>query len=163
MISTAAKLWALAAFNLIALVALGYVVYELVYVNTSIADQQLSIRYVTGTSYMLLMSIFFLFSVVEYAGAKKRFSWLLRHASQLVIGWFVLTLVLAFLIPFVMQNRLEKAGYVGCENPRVISRVSRGESLIYVYQPAYAREYGLAEPTQASVCQLFAANTTNAL
>ena len=124
------------AFNIIAVMAVGYVVYDLIAVNTAIDQLLLTVRYDTGTSYMLLMSVFFLFSAIEYAGAKNKLLWVRSYSNQLVIGWFIASLILAYFIPVVMQSRLEKAGYVACDNPQVISRVSRGKSLIFVHKNA---------------------------
>lgn len=154
--SNTAKLWAFIAFNIIAVMAVGYVVYDLIAVNAAIENLQPTVRYVTGTSYMLLMSVFFLFSAIEYAGAKNTLLWVRRYSNQLVIGWFIATLILAYFIPVVVQSRLEKAGYVACDNPQVISRVSRGKSLIFVHENAFS---GLNQDTSGqaeSVCQRFA-------
>ena len=158
--SVTAKLWAFITFNLIAVMAVGYVVYELVYVNAAIENLQPTVRYVTGTSYMLLMSVFFLFSVLEYAGAKNKLLWARSHSNRLVIGWFVISLVLAYFIPLVMQNRLERAGYVACDNPQVISRVSRGKSLIFVQKRAFSVPNQEANVQAEAVCKLFAASMT---
>ena len=154
--SNTAKLWAFIAFNIIAVMAVVYVVYDLITVNAAIENLKPTVRYVTGTSYMLLMSVFFLFSAIEYAGAKNKLLWVRSYSNQLVIGWFIATLIFAYFIPVVMQSRLEKAGYVACDNPQVISRVSRGKSLIFVHKNAFS---GLHQDTNGqaeSVCHRFA-------
>ena len=65
--SKTAKLWAFIAFNIIAVMAVVYVVYDLIAVNGAIENLKPTVRYVTGTSYMLLMSVFFLFIFTEKA------------------------------------------------------------------------------------------------
>lgn len=154
--SNTAKLWAFIAFNVIAVIAVGYVVYDLIAVNTAIEHLQSTVRYVTGTSYMLLMSVFFLFSAIEYAGAKNKLLWVRSYSNPLVIGWFITTLILAYFIPVVMQHRLNSAGYVACDNPQVISRVSRGKSLIFVHKDAFSRLNQDANVQAELVCQRFA-------
>lgn len=154
--SNTAKLWAFIAFNVIAVMVVGYVVYDLIAVNTAIEHLQPTVRYVTGTSYMLLMSVFFLFSAIEYSGATSKLLWLRRYANQLVVGWFITTLALAFCIPLVMQHRLDNAGYVACNNPQVISRVSRGKSLIFVHKNAFSGGCQETNVQAKLVCQLFA-------
>ena len=154
--SNTAKLWAFIAFNIIAVMAVVYVVYDLITVNAAIENLKPTVRYVTGTSYMLLMSVFFLFSAIEYAGAKNKLLWVRSYSNQLVIGWFIATLILAYFIPVVMQSRLEKAGYVACDNPQVISRVSRGKSLIFVHKNAFPKPAGETNGQTESVCHRFA-------
>lgn len=154
--SNTAKLWAFIAFNIIAVMAVVYVVYDLIAVNAAIENLKPTVRYVTGTSYMLLMSVFFLFSAIEYAGAKNKLLWVRSYSNQLVIGWFIATLILAYFIPVVMQSRLEKAGYVACDNPQVISRVSRGKSLIFVHKNAFPRPAVETNGKAESVCHRFA-------
>ncbi|MBZ9612621.1 hypothetical protein I4W93_013540 [Rheinheimera sp. MA13] len=140
--------------------AVVYVVYDLITVNSAIENLKPTVRYVTGTSYMLLMSVFFLFSAIEYAGAKNKLLWVRSYSNQLVIGWFIATLILAYFIPVVMQSRLEKAGYVACDNPQVISRVSRGKSLIFVHKNAFPRPAGGTNGQAESVCHRFVESMT---
>jgi hypothetical protein len=154
--SKTATLWAFIAFNIIAVMTVGYVVYDLITVHSAIENLRPTVRYVTGTSYMLLMSVFFLFSAIEYAGAKNKLLWVRSYSNQLVIGWFIATLIMAYLIPVVVQSRLEKAGYVACDNPQVISRVSRGKSLIFVHENAFPRLAGEKNGQAESVCYRFA-------
>ena len=66
------------------------------------------------------------------AGDKESGVVLLRRANQFVLAWFVATLVFSYSVPQFQKSRFAKASYVACDNPRSISRVSRGKSLLYV-------------------------------
>ncbi|QID19574.1 hypothetical protein G3580_19305 [Nitrogeniibacter mangrovi] len=55
-----------------------------------------------------------------------------RWVSPVVIGWFIITLVLANVLPQWLADDLTAAGYHAIDDPRVISRVSRGAGFIYL-------------------------------
>lgn len=117
--------------NILAFFAVAYLVYDIYRVEQAL-QQQPVIEYDSGISALLLMSIFWLLSLVQYTGLKHKTSVIYRHAGLLLMGWFIGSVIVAYLIPFVQKNRFEHAGYFSCSNPASISRVSRGSSLIYV-------------------------------
>lgn len=118
--------------NILAVFSVGYLVYDIYRVEQALQQQQPFIAYDSGVSALLLMSIFWLLSLVQYTGLKHKASIIYRHAGMLLMGWFIGSVIIAYLIPFVQKNSFEHAGYFACSNPASISRVSRGSSLIYV-------------------------------
>ena len=119
-------------FNILALFAVGYAVNDLLFVLSSIKEQSNVIPFDTGTYYLLLMTVFWVLSIIQYFGIRNKQSKMLKHGGLVVIGWFVFTLLLANAFPYYLTNKLEKAGYERRDDPNEISRVSRGASYLYV-------------------------------
>jgi len=143
-------------FNLIAVLAVAYVVHDIVNVTSELAGKQPVIPLDTGISYLLLMSVFWLLSLVQFVGRRNKQHFIIRWSNQLVISWFITTLLLAYFIPVLLQGRLQQAGYIPCDDPQVVSRISRGASLIFVHGQVYhaADVQPVTQPEQ--VCELFA-------
>ncbi|KKO45284.1 hypothetical protein WG68_11205 [Arsukibacterium ikkense] len=118
--------------NLLACMAVGYLGYDIYRVEQAIRLQAEIISYDSGNSFLLLSSVFWLFSLIQFLGLRKSKSIVFKRANEFVLAWFIATLVIAYSIPQLQKSRFEKASYVACDNPRSISRVSRGKSLIYV-------------------------------
>lgn len=121
-------------FNLLAFVAVGYAVSDFIFVLSSIRAEQDVIPFDTGVFYLLLMSIFWVMSIIQFSGHRNEQSKILKYANQLAIGWFLFMMLLANLVPYYLTLKLEDAGYVGCDDPKEISRVGRGESYLYIRQ-----------------------------
>lgn len=135
--------------NILAVFAVGYLVYDIYRVEQALQQQQPVIAYDSGVSALLLMSIFWLLSVVQYTGLKHKTSVIYRHAGLLLISWFIGSVMIAYLIPFMQKNRFEHAGYFPCSNPASISRVARGSSLIYVrLEQAYLTDLSKSQKSQ---------------
>ena len=134
-------------FNLIAVLAVAYVVNDIIAVTSGLAEQWPVIPLDTGISYLLLMSVFWLLSLTQFVGRRNKQHFVFRWSNQLVIGWFIATLLLAYVIPLILQQQLRQAGYIACDDPQVVSRVSRGASLIFVHSQATTTE---------QVCELIA-------
>lgn len=141
-------------FNLVAVLAIAYVVHDIVFVTSELTNKQPVIPLDTGISYLLLMSVFWLLSLVQFVGRRNKQHFVIRWSNQLVIGWLIATLLLAYFIPVVIQGRLQQAGYIPCDDPQVVSRISRGASLIFVHSQAYpASDSQLS--THSAMCELF--------
>lgn len=119
-------------FNILAVVAVVYAINDYLYVSSSVTNQSEVISFDSGTYYLILISVFWVFSVIQYVGQRNEQSWLLKYANQVIIAWFVVMLILANVIPHYLQTRLEYGGYTKCEDPAEISRVGRGESSLYM-------------------------------
>jgi hypothetical protein len=117
--------------SMLAIVAFGYVIYDINSISQSIADKQSAITYDSGTYYLLLLSVFWPASYIEYTGRTKGIEAVAPFASKLILFWFLATLLLANVIPWLVEHQFESHQYVACENPASITRVARGESLIY--------------------------------
>ena len=115
-------------FNILAIFAVAYVLKNYIEVNNAISGKVPVIPFDTGTYYLLLMSVFWWMSVLQFVGSRNGKSSLLKYGNQILVVWFVLMLMLANMIPFSITNKMETAGYVKCEDSREISRVSKGES-----------------------------------
>jgi hypothetical protein len=118
--------------NFLAIPVVGYAFFDFYAVTTAIANGKPQIPFDSGTYYFLLMSIFWVFLIVQQIGLRNPKSKVLEYANSLFIIWFIAMLVLANVIPFYLQNKFESAGYTKCHNPAEVSRISRGESSIYV-------------------------------
>jgi len=118
-------------FNIIALFAVAYTIYDFINVINAIEAQVRVIPFDSGTYYLLLMSVFWVLSIIQYAGLKNKQARLLKYGNQFLVAWFLLMLLLANLIPSYLSSTLEKADYVKCVDPREISRIAKGESSYY--------------------------------
>ncbi|MCG8427117.1 MAG: hypothetical protein MI754_07170 [Chromatiales bacterium] len=125
-------------FNILAFPAVIYAIYTAVAVHQGIRQGDEAIPLDTGTYYLLLLSIFWIFTIIEIAGRKGNGKSVQHWAGPLVLGWFIGGLALANIIPYWLEQSLTDAGYIPCHDPAEISRVSRGESLIYQNRPCPA-------------------------
>lgn len=118
--------------NMLACLAVGYLLSDIYRVEHALQQQPFTIRYNSGLSFLSLSSIFWLFSLIQFLGLRNSDSIILRHANAFIVAWFIATLIISYSIPQLQKSRFEKASYIACDNPKSISRVSRGKSLIYV-------------------------------
>ena len=118
-------------FNIIAVVLIAYVVDDFISVLSSIEAKQDEVNFDSGIYYFFLITIFWVFSVIQYVGLRNSESSIVKYANQIIIVWFVLMLILANLLPFHVKGKFEEMGYSKCSDPKEISRVARGESSIY--------------------------------
>ncbi|WP_040551947.1 hypothetical protein [Rheinheimera nanhaiensis] len=144
-------------FNLVAVLVVAYVVRDIVNVTSELAGKQPVIPLDTGIGYLLLMSVFWLLSLVQFVGRRNKQHFVIRWSNQLVIGWFMATLLLAYFIPALLQERLQQAGYIPCDDPQVVSRISRGASLIFLHGQAFSASDSQPS-THSAVCELFASS-----
>ena len=119
-------------FNLLAILAVAYAAYDFISVSDAIEIGEKIVPFDSGTYYLLLMSLFWVLSIIQYAGLKNKHARLLKHGNQFLVGWFLFMLLLANLIPNYLSNKLEDAGYIECVDPKEISRVSKGKSSLYI-------------------------------
>jgi hypothetical protein len=119
------------AMSVMALIAFVYVIYDITSISMAIAENHDNIAYDSGTYYLLLISVSWPLWHIEYKGRNKGVEAVASYASKLVIIWFLVTLVLANVIPWLVEHQFEMHQYVACEDPEVITNVGRGESLIY--------------------------------
>ena len=118
-------------FNVLAVFAVAYVIDDYVSVINALKSNVKEIPFDSGVYYFLLMSVFWIFSIIQYVGLKNKESKILKYASQISIVWFVLILFLASVIPYFLSNKIEMAGYSKCDDPREVSRIAKGESSFY--------------------------------
>ena len=119
-------------FNLIAILAIAYSAYDFISVSDAVEKREDVVPFDSGTYYLLLMSLFWVLSIIQYAGLKNKQASLLKYGNQISVGWFLFMLLLANLIPNYLSNKLEDAGYIKCVDPQEISRVAKGESNLYI-------------------------------
>jgi hypothetical protein len=120
-------------FNLLAILAVGYAIYDFIEVNRFITTGRVKIAFDSGTYYLLLMSIFWVLGTIQMLG-KRNNQTPPKYSSLWVVGWFILMLVLANVMSYYIENRFEHNGYVKHDDPDEISRIAKGESSIYVKQ-----------------------------
>lgn len=119
--------------NILAFLSIYFVFIEHIRILSDIDERKVQIPFDSGVYYLLLMSVVWLFSLIQFVGLKNNKSSLVKYANQISIAWFIFMLILANLLPFYVKGKLEDAGYRKCSDPREISRVARGESSIYSY------------------------------
>lgn len=132
-------------FVLIAIPASIYPFLEAGEALTALSKNENEIYFDTGVFYLFLMSSMIVMGCMEMlarvsATEGKQTSPLIinlgevtkKYASKILIGWFLFTLVVANVAPIYVNYELENAGYQSCHDPREISRVSPGKSLIYL-------------------------------
>jgi hypothetical protein len=131
-----------------------YPVYEHYNVLSAIKLGEREVYFDTGTYYLLLMSCFWLLYLIQVSGiylektkgiklqpgfeckgltrsCYKVANLMVSKAGVLVVGWFLCTLLMAIVLPVVVSSTLNAAGYVACKDPREVSRVAKGKSLVY--------------------------------
>ena len=118
-------------FTLLAIVAFGYCVYDFVTFFGALKNQQATIVIDSGSYYLLIMSIFFLFSFVSIFGKKAWAAKLVKNIVVVMIVWFIGALSLGYLTPVYLQSKLEASGYTKMESKKDSSRLYIGESLVY--------------------------------
>ena len=118
--------------NILAFPVVGYAFYDFYVVKTALANGELQIPFDSGIYYLLLGSVFWVLLVIQTIGRKNPNSKLLKYASPILVIWFISILVLANVLSAYLVGEFESAGYVKCDDPAEVSRVSRGESSIYV-------------------------------
>ena len=142
--------------NLLACLAVGYLGYDIYRVEHALQQRAEVIAYDSGVSFLLLSSVLWSLSLIQYMGLRQSNNIIYQHASMFLVTWFVATLVIAYSIPQLQKSRFEKASYVACDNPKSISRVSRGKSLIYVKVNDNQLEILPEEAKEKYACQILA-------
>jgi len=121
----------LGVFNLLAIVAVIYVINDYLRVTDAIHQKHTEIDFDSGIYYLLLMSVFWPITAVEFIGLVNAQHRLVQHSQVVIIAWFIVMLILSHIIPYQLTHKMQGAGYIAYDDPAEISRVSKGESLIY--------------------------------
>lgn len=119
------------AMNIAALVATLYLINDFVSIMNAISKDKTAIQYDSGAYYMLILTVFWIFTYIEYKGLKKGLASVKKHMNKAFIIWFSITILLGFFIPWYLDNRFEKYEYRPCPDPAEIHRISIGKSFIY--------------------------------
>ena len=118
-------------FNLIGFLLVGYAINDFITVTSAINSETLEIPYDSGTYYLFLIAIFWIFTMLHWSGLLRTGHKLQRYSSTILIAGFVCLLILANGLNYYVSDRFERAGYIECEDTTEISRISKGESSIY--------------------------------
>jgi len=118
------------AMSVAALFAVVYALYDAISVINAITNNQNIIPYDSGIYYLLLLSVFWLMSFIEYTGRKNGLESVSTYAGKSIVIWFLATLLLANIIPWYLQHEFDTHEYFACHDPAEINRVTRGESFI---------------------------------
>lgn len=118
-------------FNIVAVILIAYVVDDFISIFSSVDAKKDKINFDSGIYYFFLITIFWVFSLIQYVGLRNGESSIVKYANQITVVWFIFTLILANLLPLYVTGKLEEAGYNKCTDTREISRVAKGESSIY--------------------------------
>lgn len=123
--------WFIAGISLLSIPLIYFVGSATVNVLSALISQQESIPFDTGIYYCLLITVFWLFLLIESLGKTNIIQQHKDKLSLIIIGWFIATVLMAFFIPRYISQQLEAAGYTACTDPREVSRVTPGKKLIY--------------------------------
>lgn len=93
--------------------------------------QKDSIEFDSGSFYYLLITVFWLFLLIEIFGHSRIVQKHKDKLSLIIIGWFAVSLIISFMAPYTLNQKLDRAGYSACTDPSEISRISPGRKLIY--------------------------------
>jgi len=120
-------------FNLLALPIAAFTVYEFYTVNAAIGQKKEVIYFDSGTYYLLLITVFWVMSAIQYTGknSTRGMKLVKKYAGLILIGYFIGMLILANVIPYYFQSKFTQSGYYPCDDPKEISRMARGSSIIY--------------------------------
>ena len=125
-----------------------YPFYQTLSLATSVNNAIPIIKLDTGYYYLLLMSVFWPMMLIEILGQREKeqvcstlTKWLLEKAGGIFIGWFITCLAMGFLGSWAAPAYLESQGYYACKNPDSISRVGRGQSIIFSLSPCSETYY----------------------
>ena len=124
-----AVLWLL---DLLALAGVLWCVQDVMRVQNALAGGASPIPLDSGIYYLLVGTVLWLMTAIQIAGLKRGQSAVARWASPAILAWFAATLVLANVLPDRLADTLTAAGYHAIDDPREISRVSRGASVVFV-------------------------------
>ena len=118
-------------FTLLAFGALIFCVWDVFSIIIAIEQGADTVYLDTATYYLLVVSVFFWFSLVSYVGQKTKMAMLADYAFVVAAVWVVFTLALGYAIPHYLQHELETAGYEASADPDDMHRLFVGESLVY--------------------------------
>jgi len=118
-------------FNLVGFLLVGYAINDFITVNSAISARALEIPYDSGTYYLFLIAIFWIFTILHWSGILQTEHKLKRYSSTILVAGFACLLILANGLNYYVSHHFESAGYIECDDPTEISRISKGESSIY--------------------------------
>ena len=121
--------------NLLALAGAVWCVQDFIRVRYAIQAGMDSIPFDSGRYYVLLATVFWVLTLIQYVGLKRGVAAISGWAAPATIVWFAGTLALAYFVPSFMSDELTSAGYHAVDDPSEVSRISRGASLIFVKSP----------------------------
>ena len=124
---------ALILLNILSFPLFVYAIYEFASNYSAITHHEKLIHMDSGTYYLLLTSIFWLLPIIEYIGLRndQGRKWVDKYAGAIVIFWFIVMLILANFLPYILHSKAINSGYLQCKDPREVNRTARGSSYIY--------------------------------
>jgi hypothetical protein len=125
--------------DLLALAGVLWCVQDFMRVQGALAGGTSPIPLDSGIYYLLVGTVLWLMTAIQIVGLKRGQTAVARWASPVILAWFAGTLVLANVLPDRLADTLTAAGYHAIDDPREISRLSRGKSVIYVKERAEKR------------------------
>ncbi|MET1254959.1 hypothetical protein [Aliikangiella maris] len=133
-------------FNLLTCCAIIFLAYDTWRIYNEINQVIIPIEFDNGQYYLILMTAFWVLYGIQWAGLRTQ-QFNLRYSTQslldkmakfihqkhlpILIFWFTLCLLLANILPYVIEDKLIQAGYIPCKNTRAISPVSKGHNYLY--------------------------------
>lgn len=110
-----------------------YVIYDFFRILTECFNRNINIEFDTGTFYFLLISPFWGIGIIEYSILKswKCSAFLKSIAAKVLVLGFIISLALANIVPLFLMTVLEGNGYRKCILEQFVSRVARGEYVLY--------------------------------
>lgn len=121
--------------SLLALFGTVWCLQDFLRVHDAMQEGTDTIPFDSGRYYVLLTTVFWVLTLIQYVGLKRGVAAISGWAAPVTIAWFAGTLALAHFVPNHLIDDLTSAGYKAVDDPREVSRISRGTSLIFVKAP----------------------------
>lgn len=118
--------------NLLALAGAVWCAQDYLRVFYAIRAGMDTIPFDSGRYYVLIATVFWVLTLIQQVGLKRGVAAISGWAAPVTIAWFAGTLALAHFVPSALSDDLKSAGYQAVDDPREVSRISRGASLIFV-------------------------------
>lgn len=120
---------------LAAVAGAAYVIYDIISISNAIANQQAVIPFDSGSAYLLLISVTWPCMYIELSSRIRGITSITKNSTKVIVIWFLATILLANVIPWYLKYEFSRNGYLACKDPAEISRLARGESIIYKKVP----------------------------
>lgn len=122
---------AMTLFSVAAIFSTIYVIRDIYRVASAIKQGAENIPFDSGTAYLLMLCIFWIFMLIQVFYRFNTTGFVIRHATGIVIFGFVLILAVVNIINYSTTTRLQESGYTQCMDESDANRVSRGVSSLY--------------------------------
>ena len=116
---------------IITLIPQYYLVRSVAGIFNRIDNGKITIPFDTGSTVYILLSMFWIFLLIETLGNTKTLAKNRNLVSPIIISWFMISIFIAIGMSYYIDSELINSGYTPCIDESEVSRISLGNSLIY--------------------------------